>query len=190
MYLCIVQLCICFNHFNLTDMKKLLVLALCFMSLSSYAQKAKSGSFELPANEKYITFDWDCSETLFEKKFNETEWCAFKGDDWDKAKTLVIEMLVKDINESMNGSRVVAVLPNSELKASYIIFICPQKLDSKGNNITTYILKDPKGKELGRTEFLGAGGRWGSFTNLIGDGYEDSGKKLGKLMKKYNKTKK
>ena len=60
-------------------MKKLLVLALCFMSLSSYAQKAKSGSFELPANEKYITFDWDCSETLFEKRYDEREWRVF----WD-----------------------------------------------------------------------------------------------------------
>lgn len=172
-------------------MKKLLVLALCFMSLSSYAQKAKSGSFELPANEKYITFDWDCSETLFEKRYDEREWRAIKGEDWDIAKNQVVEMLVKDVNASLGKSRIVAVLPNSDIKASYIIYICPQKLDSKGNNETIYVLKDSQGRELGRTEFfIGDGGRWGSFTNLIGDGYEDSGKELAKVIKKYNKAKK
>lgn len=171
-------------------MKKLLVIIFMCFSLSGYAQKVKSGTFELPANEKYITFDWDCSKTLFEKKYDEREWRAIKGDDWDKAKKGVIEMLVRDFNENLRGSRIIAVLPDSDIKGTYIVYICPQELDSKGNNITTYVLTDSNGRELGWAELYGDGGRWGSFTNLIGDGYEDIGKDLAKIFKKYNKTKK
>ena len=168
-------------------MRKLFVLALLGLSLSGNAQKVLNGSFELPADEKYLALDWDCSQTLFEKKYTEREWIAVKGDDWDKAKKEVIEMIVGDMNKNMGKTRIIAVLPGSELHGSYTLYICPQKLDSKGNNKSTYILKDAKGNELGKAEFTGDGGRWGTFANLIGDGYENAGKKLASLIKKYNK---
>ena len=172
-------------------MKKLFVMALLgLFSLTSYAQKVLSGSFELPANEKYLALDWDCSQTLFEKKFTEKEWKSMKGADWDEAKKEVLEEIIRDMNTKMSKTRVVAVLPGSELQGAYTLYICPHTLDSKGNNKTTYILKDAQGNEIGRTEFKGSGGHWGSFANLMGDGYEDAGEKLASLITKYNKTKK
>lgn len=171
-------------------MKKLFVLILVCFSLSANAQKVLSGSFELPANEKYLALDWDCSQTLFDKKYNEKEWHAIKGDDWPNAKKQVIEGIVRDMNEHMIKTRIIAVLPGSELHGAYTLYICPQKLDHKGNNKSTYILRDDNGTELGKAEFNGDGGHWGTFANLMGDGYENAGKKLASLIKKYNKTNK
>ena len=91
------------------------------------------------------------------------------------------------MNNHLTRSRIIAILPGSELKSSYTIFICPIKLDSKGNNKSNYVLKDASGKELGRAQFNGDGGHWGTFANLMGDGYEKAGRKLASLMKKYNK---
>lgn len=168
-------------------MRKNIVLILLMFSVSIFAQKVISGHFRLPSNEKYITLDWDCSETIFDKKFNEKEWKAVKGDDWPEAQKQVIEGIVKDMNDHLTRSRIIAILPGSELQASYTIFICPIKLDSKGNNKSIYVLKDSSGKEIGKAEFSGDGGHWGTFANLMGDGYEKAGKKLASLMKRYNK---
>ena len=168
-------------------MRKIIILLFLQFPVSGFAQKLVSGDFRLPANEKYVTLGWDCSETLFDKKFDETEWKAVKGDDWPMAKKQVIESIVKDINDNLKRSRVVAVLPGSELKVSYTIFICPIKLDSKGNNKSYYVLRDANGKEMGRVIFNGDGGHWGTFANLLGDGYEKAGKKLASILKKYNK---
>jgi hypothetical protein len=168
-------------------MKQLFVLIFLSLSLSANAQKVLSGSFELPANEKYVAIDWDCSQTLFDKKYTEKEWHAIKGNDWDEAKKQVVEMIVKDMNEHMRKTRIIAVLPGSELHGAYTLYICPQKLDHKGNNKSTYILRDGQGKEIGKAEFNGDGGHWGTFANLVGDGYEKAGKKLASLIKKYNK---
>lgn len=51
-------------------MRKLFLLALLGVSLSGNAQKVLNGSFELPADEKYLALDWDCAQTLFDKKYN------------------------------------------------------------------------------------------------------------------------
>ena len=102
-----------------------------------------------------------------------------------------IGFLVWDLSEWMNDhmgkTRIIAVLPGSELHGNYTLYICPEKLDSKGNNKTIYILKDAKSTELGKAVFTGDGGHWGTFANLMGDGYENAGKKLASLIKKYNK---
>ena len=171
-------------------MKRLLALAFMGFSLSSYAQKVLSGSFELPADEKYLTLDWDCSHTIFEKKYTEKEWHAIKGDDWPNAKKQVIEGIVRDMNKKMRKSRIIAVLPGSELQGAYTLYICPKKLDSKGNNKSVYILRDAQGTEIGKAEFSGNGGQWGTYANLMGDGYKNAGSKLGSLIIKYNNIKK
>ena len=168
-------------------MRKLFLLALLGVTLSGNAQKVLNGSFELPADEKYLALDWDCAQTLFDKKYTEKEWQAIKGDDWNQAKKQVIEGIVRDMNDHMGKTRIIAVLPGSELHGNYTLYICPEKLDSKGNNKTIYILKDAKGDELGKAVFTGDGGHWGTFANLMGDGYENAGKKLASLIKKYNK---
>jgi hypothetical protein len=171
-------------------MRKLLVLSFLMVSLCSNAQKVLSGSFELPVNEKYLTLDWDCSETIIDKKYNEKEWQSVKGDDWPKAKMQVLERIVSDTNDHLKKSRIIVVLPGSELKGLYTLYICPIKLDSKGNNKTNYILRDGNGNEVGKAQFNGDGGHWGTYANLLGDGYENAGSKLASLIKKYNKNKK
>ena len=125
-------------------MKRLLVFAFLGFTLSSNAQKVLSGTFELPANEKYLAIDWDCTQAIFDKKYTEKEWHAIKGDDWPNAKKQVIEGIVRDMNDKMGKSRIIAVLPGSELQGAFTLYICPQKLDRKGNNKSTYILKMPK----------------------------------------------
>lgn len=74
-------------------MKRLLIFAFLGFTLSSNAQKVLSGTFELPANEKYLAIDWDCTQTIFDKKYTEKEWHAIKGDDWPNAKNKSLRVL-------------------------------------------------------------------------------------------------
>lgn len=103
------------------NMKKLFVFILVSFSLSVNAQKVLSGSFELPADEKYLVLDWDCSQTLFDKKYTEEEWHTLKGDDWPNAKREVLESIVNDMNEHMSKTRIIAVMPDSELHGGYTL---------------------------------------------------------------------
>lgn len=112
---------------------------------------------------------------------------AFEGVTGDFPIGFLVWDLSEWMNDHMGKTRIIAVLPGSELHGNYTLYICPEKLDSKGNNKTIYILKDAKSTELGKAVFTGDGGHWGTFANLMGDGYENAGKKLASLIKKYNK---
>lgn len=166
-------------------MRRLMLFALLMASIAVKAQTVM-GSFKLPAEEKYITLDWDCSKTKFENRMNEQEWRAIKGEDWDEAKKDVLHDMVTDLNEKLNNTRFIAILPGSELKSSFTIYICPLTLDKNGKNVTAFVLKDGTGTEVGSAMLHGSGGRIGSLPNLVGDGYENAASKLAKIIKTHN----
>lgn len=76
---------------------------------------------------------------------------------------------------------------DGKLKANYVIYISPIKLDKKGNNETYFVLKElSSGEEIGRVLIEGDGGHMGSLGNLLGDGYKSSSRKLGRYLRKQN----
>ena len=58
------------------------------------------GKFTLPESEKYVKLDFDFSETVFEKKYNEKDWNLVVGkEEWEEAKQEALERIVKMMNE-------------------------------------------------------------------------------------------
>ena len=172
-------------------MKNLLFFVFILVSLPGYTQSTVSGSFELPKEEKYLAVDWDCSETLFEKKHNEKEWEALLGkEEWQKAKSEALSDILVEMNNKMGKARITVVKAESELKGNYTMYIAPIKLNRKGDNNSFYILKrNSDGAEVGRVKLSGDGGSFGSLANLLWDGYEEAARKMGRYLTHHNKLK-
>lgn len=170
-------------------MKNLLLFVLMFVSLPGYSQKTISGSFQLPAEEKYLAVDWDCSHTLFEKKHNEKEWEALIGqEEWEKAKSEALTDILVEMNNKMRNARITVVKAGSDLKANYTMYIALINLSRKGDNTSYYILRrNTDGTEVGRIRVKGDGGSIGSLGNLLWDGYEEAARKIGKFFTRNNK---
>lgn len=172
-------------------MKNLFIFVFIFATSNCFAQKVISGSFALPESETYLYVDWDFSETLFEKKYNEKEWEAMNAGEWTKAKSEALGFILNEMNEILKKSRIIVIQKGSDLKAEYTLYISAIKLDRKGNNKSFFILKkNDSGEEIGKAQIKGDGGHWGSLGNLLGDGYEEAARKMGSLLKKNNKLKK
>lgn len=172
-------------------MKHLFTIALLAVSISAHSQKVITGSFYLPIGEKYLRLDWDFSYTIFEKKLNETEWKATNGEkEWETAKSEAMAVILREMNGKMEKSRILVVAPESSVESKYTLYICPLRLNRKGDNKTRYVLKeDATGYELGICQLSGDGGSFGSLGNLLGDGYEEEARKMGKFLKSNNKMK-
>lgn len=176
-------------------MKKFLILIFFLIetSVSCFSQSVK-GNFTIPLTDKYIVLKFDCSETVFEKKYNETDWGLIVGvEEWTKAKREALARIVGMMNDKMKKTRIIMVVEDpsstiSTLKSNYTLYIAPSALNRKGKNKSNFILKEnATGKVLGYTSVSGGGGHYGSLGNLLGDGYEDSAPDVAKLIAKYNK---
>lgn len=170
-------------------MKKLLFISsFLLISAVSYSQKV-TGTFTLPQSEKFVSLAWDWSNTLIDKRLNEKDWASINGEDyWEKAKLEVLNLISREMNEKMEKSRISVFSPESKRETAYTLYICPIAYSKKGDNKSNYILKETKtGKEIGRCTIKGDGGSIGSVANLLGDGYEEAARKMGKILKSYNK---
>lgn len=172
-------------------MKKLLVIVIAVMiSTVCYSQKV-TGTFTIPESEKFISLAWDWSEAVIDKKLSEKDWAAINGEEyWEKAKMEALILIAREMNEKMTKSRVSILSPESDRETAYRLFISPIWYTKKGNNESIYILKDiSTGNEIGRCRLKGDGGSIGSVANLLGDGYEEAARKMGSMLKKFNKIK-
>ena len=156
--------------------------------MTCFAEKME-GTFTLPENEKYLCIDWDFSETVFEKKFDEKEWQSMIGkEEWENAKKEALSQIILHINTKMKKSRIIAVKSKSDLKSNYTLYIAPISLDKKGNNKSKYILKNSVTDEVvGEMIAKGDGGHWGDLANLLWDGYEEMSEKIAKKLVRDNK---
>ena len=173
--------------------RRLLLLMLVFsMSISCInAQKLISGTFTLPASEKYLAVAWDFSEAVIEKKYDEKEWEMINGKEvWASAKAEALGNIIVQMNEKMKKSRLICISLNSEIKPAYTLYIHPLTLNRKGDNKSLYILKETEtGQEIGRAKRSGDGGSFGDLANLLLDGYEEAARAIGSYLTSKNKLK-
>lgn len=172
-------------------MKKLLLIStVLLLSVSCYSQKV-AGTFSIPENEKFIAIQWDWSQAVIDNKLSEKEWATVNGEDyWEEAKAEILVMITSIMNEPLEKARVSVISPESKMNTAYTLYICPITYSKKGNNYSDYILKENStGREIGRCQLKGVGGRIGTVSNLLGDGYEEAAHKMGTILKKYNRIK-
>lgn len=172
-------------------MKKILLLSLCLLfSMTSFSQKVL-GSFSLPESEKFLDVKWDWSKAIIENKLTEKEWAIVIGEnDWEQAKLEALQLIIREMNEKLENARIMVIAPRNEKKTACTLFITPISYNKKGFNVSQYILIDNKtGNQVGICKIKGNGGKFGTMGNLLGDGYEESARKMGKILKKFNKVK-
>lgn len=172
-------------------MKKLFfIYSFLLLSAVSFSQKV-TGTFTLPEGEKFISIGWDWSDAVIDKKYNEADWIVVNGKEyWEKAKLEVLSLLVREMNSKMEKARITVISPENEKKTKYTLFICPIKYSKKGDNVSIYRLKETSsGEEIGSCKLSGDGGSFGSVANLLGDGYEEAARKMGTILKRYNRIK-
>ena len=156
------------------------------------------GSLTLPESEKYLLLKFDFSETLFEKKYNETDWALLNGkEEWETAKQEALEHIVSWMNEKMEKTRIIIILEkmlssdSSSLKPNYTLFITPKTYSKNGKNKSLFVLKENKtGEILGTVATFEAGAHFGSLGNLLGEGYDSSSQVVAKKIASANKIKK
>lgn len=173
-------------------MKKKIILSLFFLvSIAGYSQKV-TGTFSLPESEKFLDLKWDWSKAIIDKKLTEKEWAAVVGEKtWEEAKHEALLLIAREMNEKLVNSRIMIVSPENDTKTAYTLYITPYFYEKKGNNTSLYILVDNKtGNKIGACEVYGTGGKIGSVGNLLGDGYEESARKIAGVLRKYNKVRK
>lgn len=181
-------------------MKKIILLLSLILPIVANAQKSPqfdelAGTFTLPETEKYVTLKFDCSKTVFEKKYNEADWILLIGEkEWEEAKQEAMERIVKMMNEKMTKTRLILVLENMaipgnpELQPNFTLYIIPKMLYKNGRNVSQFVLKDNNSNAiLGSIYIKGTGAHFGSLGNMLGDGYESSAPDVAKLLVKYNK---
>ena len=185
---------------NMNMKKLLLLLVVCLSPLMMNAQnpiKVK-GSLSLPESEKYLLLKFDFSETVFEKKYNETDWALLNGkEEWEAAKQEALESIVSWMNEKMEKTRIIMVLEkmvsseSSTFKSNYTLYITPESYSKNGKNKSLFVLKNNEtGEILGTVATYEGGGVFGSLGNLLGEGYDSSSPEVAKKIAKDNKIKK
>lgn len=108
--------------------------------------------------------------------------------DFDANKEYEEELLpsVKKMFESANDKiKKTGLYFVSGTGKKYTFYFYPQNIKKKGdNNINCIVKETATGETMVEFNLEGEGGTWGSMGNLWGDGFNDAGEQLGKIIKK------
>ncbi len=170
--------------------KALFLLAAMLITLSAEARaKLVYGSASLNGETK-INLRFDYSNTKIDNR-QIAEWLEYRQAEQPGYDA--VNELEKGIKPTLQG--MVAKAINSKLKkkgafvttngsANYTVLVCPITISKKGSNTNTCYILNKDGDVLMEFTVKGRGGRWGSMSNLVGDGYADSGKDIASLVAK------
>ncbi len=161
-------------------MKKiLLMLFVALMPMAIRAQELKvKGSFDELKDETlldaYVDFDNGIYKLVPEKEF------AADNSDWEQIKMETSERFYRGLNKTLKLTRKAAVKTDAQ---NYTIEVEIINVDDRGNVISNFEVTDSEGKAIARVENLyDKGGRFGTFCNLMGDGLETTGEKIGRII--------
>lgn len=175
-------------------MKNLFLIATMLMiSLSTLAQKIVSGQMPSLKGEIKINLVIDYSQMTIDSK-SVDNWLEYRQaaqpdynaeDELEKGlKPALKEAFVSQINKKLEKRG--AYLAETK-DANYTLILIPHNVRKKGDNINTCVITDKTDRELVSIEVKGDGGNFGSMSNLWGDGYSDTGEKMGSFLAKYFK---
>lgn len=161
-------------------MKRFILCILLILPLALSAQKIKSGSLAFLKEEKSLNIVFDVSKARMIGSSNESESMVIPL--WNADSTLLIKRFYYGVKDEMEKRYFLyGDVPEANYKAVFHI-------QQVGNDGTVYSLVEfspNNGDEILCTvEMIGKGGRFGTFLNLFGDGLEELGEAMGKLLKK------
>jgi len=113
------------------------------------------------------------------------------GDNYATQFKNEMDGVIADFIDEYNDTNCTPILTVSD-KPEISMLISIENISRNGNTITAnYIFTNKEsGNVLVVIQMTAKDGRCGSFTNLMGDAFEEAGRKLGKYIKKNLKQKK
>lgn len=163
------------------------------VALSTHAQKIFKGEMPSLKGEKKINLVIDYSKITIDDK-TVSDWLEYRQamqpdynakDELEKElKPALTEAFVTNVNKKLEKCG--AYLADSK-DANYTLILIPYNVKKKGDNMNTCVITDKTGKEIVSIDVKGSGGTFGSMSNLWGDGYSNTGGKLGSFLAKYFK---
>lgn len=155
--------------------RKLMLCALCGVSSMMSAQTVTGSFKELASFGKAnieINFSDASIHSMTEEDFAEYE------QDWSKDKPGVIADFIDGVTDKLKGGLVVG----TRLKTPFLLKVLVQNITTKGDYTCDVVVLNDE-KEVAAIKTVKAdGGTFGSKLNLIKDGAEHTGEKLGKLL--------
>ena len=164
-------------------MKKLFFIALVLMATmmsanTSLAQKLQSGSLDFLSSTNTLAVAIDYSQAIISKLTYSTR-CEV-DPDWKKGEEEIEKRFVIALAEELSKHGI-GISKNS----SYTLNLIPIKIDNDGETRAQLYVKDADGNSVAFIDNLhGEGGRFGSLTNLTGDGMERLAHSLGSFLGK------
>ncbi|MBP5393511.1 MAG: hypothetical protein J6Y59_06825 [Bacteroidaceae bacterium] len=156
-----------------------LLLAFAWSSASS-AQEITKGSLSVFADQKNVNMICDFENCTVDK--HSIEYAKDKYDNWDLGVVEITKRFSVGYNDKSKDYCKFGAFPEAKYTLIYHLFDIDDDQDTKG----TIDIIETQSKELvvHIEKANGSAGTFGSFFNLLGDAFENLGKKLGKLSRK------
>lgn len=158
-------------------MKKIILACiLVFLGLTTHAQKGVYWSnASILKGETRLNVVFDYSEAVLDGMTIEA--MASLDENWEKGSKEAMARFCKEFVKHCQVTPALFVGPYPEAK--YTLTLKVLKVDDDGECYVDVIISDNDGNIiLNAPKMNGDGGRFGSFTNLMGDGYENLSRKL------------
>lgn len=165
-----------------TIMKRFSVVAvmLAIILIPCVAQKVTKGSLSVLKNEKQLNMVCDFTNCIIDKKPAYYQ-IQKEGDNWEKGVSEIIFRFGEGVSKKVR-TLIVGQFPD----AKYTLYYALESIDDDQDCFGTIFLKDTQTGEIIAEikKAYGSAGMFGSFFNLLGDAFEDLGKKIGMIIKK------
>lgn len=136
------------------------------------------GSFEPLKDVTLLDADIDFDHGVY--KFIPEKQFAAEYPDWEQIKKETTERFFRGLNQTLKLTRKAAVMTNEQ---DFTIEVTIVNVDDRGNTISNVEVTDAEGKAVAQISNLyGRGGRFGTFCNLMGDGLQSTGEKIGRMI--------
>jgi len=149
---------------------------------SSFAQVITKGSLSVLKDQKQVNMICESENCTVDK--HSIDYARNVHDNWDKGVEEIIVRFTEGYNDKANGKYFCKFgeYPEAEYTLVYHLIDIDDDQDTKG----TIDILNTKSQEVvvHIDKANGSAGTFGSFFNLLGDAFENLGKKLGKLSKK------
>ena len=149
---------------------------------SSSAQIITSGSLSILKDQQQVNMICDFENCTVDK--HSIDYARHKHSNWEKGVEEIVIRFAEGYNDKANSKYYCKFgnYPEAEYTLVYHLIDIDDDQDTKG---TIDILNTKSQEVLVHIEKAnGSAGTFGSFFNLLGDAFENLGKKLGKLSKK------
>ena len=168
------------KYFQLSFLTLLLAF-LCSSPLS--AQVLTKGSLSVLANQEKVNMICDFDKCTVDK--HTIEYAKAKHENWDQGVVEIIQRFTDGYNEKTKNYCKFGDFPEAKYTLIYHLDNIDDDQDTRG---TIDIIETQTKEVVAHIEKAnGSAGTFGSFFNLLGDAFENLGKKLEKLNRKSSK---